>query len=93
MLASLCEKCFADKSLCDRCRDNPKYRDYPSQTYFLEYVPTCPRGYNDCVCDPAYIKFHYPKWYKKEYGDMTPEEASALHCSDKGEDCYDDEDK
>lgn len=56
------------------------------------YIPTCPQGYRDCVCDPAYIHFHYPDWYKKLYGEMTPEEASKEHCN-INEECYDDEDK
>lgn len=57
-----------------------------------EYVPTCPMGYTDCVCDPAYIKLHHPEWYKSEYGDVSPEEASKLSCSDHCDE-YDWEDK
>ena len=51
---------------------------------FLEkeknYKPTCPRGYSDCVCDPAYIKFYHPEWYKDLYGDLTPQQASKKDC-------------
>lgn len=58
------------------------------------YTPTCPRGYTDCICDPAYIKYNYPEWYAELYGDMSPEEA-AEDCRQRDEDyyCYDDEDK
>lgn len=91
-MSSLCEKCVTDRSLCDRCRDNPKYRDYPSQTLFAEYIPVCPKGYGDCVYDPAYIKFHYPEWYKREFGVMSLEEAVMVGCS-ASECSYDDEDK
>ena len=65
----------------------------------LKYTPTCPRGYTDCVYDPAYIKFNHPEWYQHLYGDKTPEEASyecqELMKKDPNEEyhCYDDEDK
>lgn len=61
---------------------------FPVLTYSEKgyYYPSCPYGYNDCVCDPMYIKEHYPEWYK-DLGSPT-----------KCEDCvdgegYDDEDK
>lgn len=92
-MKTLCEKCVTDKSLCIICIDNPIYKDRPLRSYFQEYIPTCPQGYDDCVCDPAYIKFHYPEWYKELYGDITPEEASAQDCDRNCSDCYDDEDK
>ena len=63
------------------------------------YTPVCPRGYLDCVYDPAYIHFHYPDWYKELYGDKTPEEAAEkcrqkmLEDPDEENYCYDDEDK
>jgi hypothetical protein len=66
------------------------------------YTPTCPRGYDDCVWDPAYIKSNCPEWYATLYGNMTPEEAAHAPggCFDKvAKDpdekyyCYDDEDK
>ena len=57
----------------------------------MDYKPTCPYGYTDCISDPEYIKFHHPAWYAKllEYkdGDMT----SCCDC--KNGDSYDDEDK
>ena len=46
----------------------------------------------------AYIKFHYPEWYKKLYGDKTPEEANKncrkaiLEEPDENGYCYDNED-
>lgn len=67
-----------------------------------KYTPVCPRGYTDCVCDPAYIKFRHPEWYNKLYGDKTPEEAAHERggCFDRLKEdpeekyyCYDDEDK
>ena len=62
-----------------------------------DYIPVCPRGFTDCVRDPAYIKYEDPEWYKELYGDMTPEEAIHKEngCCDRGieEYCYDDEDK
>lgn len=97
-----CDKCVTDRSLCDGCRDNPKYADYPHKSLFMEYKPVCPRGYVDCVYDPAYIKHYHPEWYKKLYGSKTPEEAAheKNKCYDKLKEdpdeeyyCYDDEDK
>lgn len=67
-----------------------------------DYTPACPRGYVDCVCDPAYIQHNYPRWYSKMYGNMTPKEAifTKNSCWDKfindpDEDnyCYGNEDK
>ncbi len=92
-MKTLCEKCVTDKSFCIICIDNPIYEDHPLRRYFQGYIPTCPQGYDDCVCDPAYIKVHYPEWYKELYGDITPEEASAQDCDRNCLDCYDDEDK
>lgn len=66
------------------------------------YTPVCPRGYTDCVWDPAYIKYHYPTWYQALYGELSPEEAIYQPggcCEKKMQDpdeiyyCYDDEDK
>lgn len=94
---SPCEKCVTDRGLCDGCNRNPKYADYPHQSLFMAYNPTCPIGYTDCVCDPAYIKHHYPEWYKELYGELTLEEAAKTSCNPDLEDeyCehYDDEDK
>lgn len=97
-----CDKCVTDRSLCNGCRHNPKYADYPHKSLFMEYQPVCPRGYVDCVYDPAYIKHHHPEWYKELYGNMTPEDAAHKkgECYDKVKKdpdeeywCYDDEDK
>lgn len=98
-----CDKCVSDKSLCSHCRDNPEVQkilaSLPKLSFFMNYVPVCPRGYLDCVYDPAYIHFHYPDWYKELYGDKTPEEAAEkcrqkmLEDPDEENYCYDDEDK
>ena len=100
---SKCERCVSDKSWCSECRDNPEVQKIlaflPKQSCFMAYVPVCPRGYADCVYDPAYIHFHYPDWYKKLYGDKTPEEAAekcrqkVIEDPDEENYCYDDEDK
>ena len=67
-----------------------------------KYKPVCPRGYEDCIWDPARIQYINPEWYKRLYGDMTPEEAvnAPFGCRDKVADdpdekyyCYDDEEK
>ena len=98
-----CDKCVSDKSLCSHCRDNPEVQkilaSLPKLSFFMNYVPVCPRGYLDCVYDPAYIHFHYPDWYKELYGDKTPEEAAekcrqkVIEDPDEENYCYDDEDK
>ena len=96
---SKCDRCATPKELCSTCRDNPIYAKVTRASNFMAYIPTCPRGYKDCVGDPAYIKFYHPEWYKKLYGDKTPYEA-AEECrqaviDDPNEEyyCYDDEDK
>lgn len=87
-----CDTCVTDERWCKSCRDNPKYANYPRLSYYREYKPVCLQGWDNCVNDPAYIKFHHPEWYKKLYGDKTPEEAAVTSCSD--DECYyDDEDK
>ena len=98
-----CDKCVSDKSWCTECIDHPEVqkilKSLPKQSCFMAYVPTCPRGYTDCVYDPAYIHFHYPDWYKELYGDKAPEEAAEkcrqkmLEDPNEEEYCYDDEDK
>lgn len=66
------------------------------------YKPVCPRGYSDCVCDPAYIKANHSAWYHDLYGDIPPEKAILVehgcmqrYAEDPNEEysCYDDEDK
>jgi hypothetical protein len=68
----------------------------------MPYKPVCPRGYDDCVRDPAYIQHHYPDWYKELYHNLPPEKAIYMHygCYDRMQEdpneeyyCYDDEDK
>lgn len=57
------------------------------------YTPVCPKGFIDCVSDPAYIKYYHPQWYGKIYRGLTPQEAADIYCSVREEGCYDDEDK
>ena len=103
---SKCEKCIADKSLCHNCYDSPEVQkilmSLPKHSHFLEYAPVCPRGFTDCISDPAYILYYYPSWYKELYGDKTPLEALWVEngCMASVERdpemkyyCYDDEDK
>ena len=62
----------------------------------MSYKPLCPFGKEDCICDPAYIFYYYPDWYKKMHRDMTPEEVVMKTCAKKKKEfpnCYDDEDK
>ena len=94
-MQSRCDICVTDKSRCNDCKENPKYAHIPTVSLFSCYVPTCPFGMDDCVGDPAYIKYHYPDWYKELYGDISPEEASKQSCSSYEHfwECYDDEDK
>jgi hypothetical protein len=60
--------------------------------YQAPYISSCPYGYEDCVSDPAYIRWNHPKWWE-ELG-MPTECSQAKHYE---EDChcqwYDDEDK
>lgn len=96
-ISQKCQICITDKSRCDDCKDNPKYRNIPRQSLFMAYEPACPFGMMDCISDPAYDKFYYPDYYKELYGDKTVEEALNDSCSS----ClkydypkyYDDEDK
>ena len=99
---SLCDSCVVDKSLCVKCRDNPIYSDYPKRSMFKAYIPVCPRGYEDCVYDPAYIKCEHPEWYEELYGELSPEEAIYVEdgCYERVKNdpdeyrfCYDYEDK
>lgn len=90
-----CAKCINNATeLCESCRDNIKYRDYPTSSYHQEYKPTCRRGCWDCVCDPAYILYHYPEWYKEMYGDKIFDTCPDYEPDDWGYcENYDDEDK
>lgn len=69
----------------------------PNQFKTVYYKPTCKFGCDDCICDPAYIKATYPKWYERLHGGLSPEvaaecEGSCAVCTE--DDClYDNEDK
>ena len=102
MKTNKCDSCVTDRANCGRCCDNPIYADVPRRSLYQNYIPVCPRGYSDCVCDPAYINFYHHEWYLELYGDIAPEEAvkQPNGCLDRLiEDpeeyyyCYDDEDK
>ena len=101
-----CDKCITDKSKCQDCRNNPEVQkilmSLPKHNLFTAYVPVCPRGFDDCIHDPAYILYYYPDWYKELYEDKTPLEALWVEngCMASVERdpemkyyCYDDEDK
>ena len=60
--------------------------------YQLPYTPSCPYGYEDCVSDPAYIRWNHPKQWE-ELGmptkcECADEYEEGCHCR-----YYDDEDK
>ena len=100
MSKSRCDMCVADKSFCAECCENPIYANVPIHSLFQAYKPTCPRGYLDCVNDPAYLKAYHPDYYHDTFGDLTPEKASAKSCQERVKEdpdeeyyCYDDEDK
>ncbi len=63
----------------------------PNPFKIIYYKPTCPHGCIDCIYDPMYIYFTYPKWYKKLYGEADPKTVICENCA-HGE-RYDDEDK
>ena len=56
------------------------------------YRPTCPYGYEDCISDPAYIRWNYPKRWE-ELG--MPIECECADEYEEGCHCryYDNEDK
>ena len=87
------DHCLAYPQDCAQCGRNRLYKGVPKSNLYKPYEPTCPKGYDDCVIDPAYIKFYHPEWYKSLYGDISPKEAAKIHCSVEDEWCYDDEDK
>lgn len=104
MSGSKCERCVNDKFWCEQCIDNPIVqqilKNLPKVSKFMNYKPVCPYGYNDCIGDPAYIKYYLPTWYQELYGDITPEEAIIKDSCMKYYQCneefccyYDDEDK
>lgn len=97
-----CNECVVkDKNKCLQCRENPIYANVPTVSLFKAYNSVCPRGYDNCVCDPTYILYHSPKWYSKLYDTTTPEQAIFAEgsCMDRYKDdpneegyCYDDGD-
>lgn len=98
---NVCDRCVTDRTNCLNCMDNPIYANVPLVSLFQEYIPVCPRGYKDCVSDPAYILYHYPSWYKELYGSLAPSQVILLeggcmerYREDPEEDfyCYDDGD-
>lgn len=81
---SKCELCVFNevennKDICINCKDNPLVQkilaSLPKSSSFTRYIPVCPKGYTDCIYDPAYIECYDPEWYKDLYGDLSPEEA------------------
>lgn len=54
------------------------------------YQPTCPYGYDDCVCDPAYTKAYHPEWCEQQ--DDDDDGVTSCEVCEDG-DRYDDEDK
>ena len=86
-----CPECGSKMSVGKR------YGNKPIE-YIPPYDPVCPLGYDDCVCDPAYVKYYYPDLYEQYFGDMTTEEAAQKNCVEYLEkhpnhNCYDNEDK
>lgn len=75
-------------------------RNIHDKTQIMEYEPTCPCGYVDCVSDPAYIRCAHPEWWE-ELGMPTScaDNNYGKPCWEEYEDgrryCqyYDDEDK
>ena len=103
---NICDRCVTDKKWCYKCRDSAEVQkilmSLPKNSYFASYVAVCPRGYSDCVRDPAYIKFEYPDWYEELYGNITPLEAiwvengcmeRYINDPDEKYYCWDNEDK
>lgn len=97
-----CERCVTDKTECVECIENPIYENIPRGSRFKAYNPVCPRGFTDCVYDPAYIYLYHNDWYHKLYGNISPEFAiyvengcmeSFLADPEMNYYCYDDEDK
>ena len=100
-----CSKCQQTnkEEVCIKCIDNPIYINIPRRSYYIyqPYQPVCPYGYEDCICDPGYIHYYYPDWYKDLYGNLTPKEAvltdrGCMHLYNENKEwckAYDDEDK
>lgn len=69
--------------------------DYSAKNPESKYTPTCPRGYTDCVCDPAYIRYHHkPDMTDEEFNEALEECREAVRKDPNMQYfCYDDEDK
>ena len=77
---------YASSLLLSLSQVTRQVQDFKAFVDTDSYVPTCPHGCCDCVYDPAYIRKHYPDWWK-DLGMPT----SCENCPN-GE-RYDDEDK
>jgi hypothetical protein len=102
-----CHRCVNQNTvICLNCRDSEQVQKIldvlPKTSRFQNYIPACPRGYTDCIHDPAYIKFYHEEWYRKLYGDISPEEiiyktngcyTKFINDPDEQYYCYDNEDK
>ena len=93
-----CNRCInKNTEYCEYSIDRPKWANRPKRFNFQLYKPIYPFGYKDCICDPAYILWSNPEWYKKLYNTLSPEEAikkrdGNCYLCDMGSN-YDDEDK
>lgn len=77
-----CGSCVTDRSMCDTCIENPRYRNITG-SHYAAYIPACPAGYDDCVYDPAHLKAYGPEIYFEAYGDASPEDVVREHgCGD-----------
>ena len=70
---------------CDYISENSEdIREHEKDcSYKRPYKSVCPINWNDCICDPAYIKYYHPEWYKKLHGDKSPEEVVKETCCKK----------
>ena len=56
-----CKMCVQDRRECLSCMDNPVFRNVPTESKFVPYIPLCPIGDGSCAFDPAYIRFQNPE--------------------------------
>lgn len=93
MEVSKCVDCKTDKKRCVYCKDNVIYRDIPRVSLYTRYKPLCPAGMLDCVDDPAYLKYYFPKEFERLYGNIKEENIVGIHCTaldDNKCNCYND---
>ena len=58
-------------------------KNVPYSSDNKDYIPACPKGYDGCPHDPAYIRYEYPNLYISRYGNVTIQEAIKNHvCMD-----------